>query len=384
MLKRLRLRVSVVGLCLVTLTTGCSNSQAPETPEIETTAVPETTRDPETTEESDYGQDTADPAPLGTANALELTGHAEAGTVPDMEPVLNGLTPELPTTLVDATGNEVTVTSADRILSLDLYGTLTDTLIGLDLHDRLVGRANSDTQDTLEDLPVVTRGGHDLNIEAVLELQPDLVITNTTIGSEELYDQLEGTGVTVVRFEQTPSINNITTEIEMVGETFGLTSQAQELAEHTEARLAEVREQIEQMTSQTPRAPRGLVLYIRGSAGVFFVLGADYGAADILDFLGLHDVAKDNGITDLRPANAESLVTLDPEIILTMSEGLASTGGIDGLLGRPGLATTTAGKNQRIITAGDTQLLSYGPRTPENLLALAEAIYSDPDASEEE
>src|SRR5699024_11950403 len=133
-------------------------------------------------------------------NALELTGPAEADDVPDMQAVVTGVEPSLPATLTDASGAEVTVASAERILSLDLYGTLTDTLIGLGLDDRLVGRANSDTQAALEDLPVVTRGGHDLNVEAVLQLDPDLVLTNTAFGSEAVYEQLESAWVTVVRF----------------------------------------------------------------------------------------------------------------------------------------------------------------------------------------
>ena len=110
---------------------------------------------------------------------------------------------------------------------------------------------------------------------------------------------------------------------------------------------------------------------------VFFILGGGYGATDILEALGLEDVAEENGIEDLKPANAEALVSLDPEIVLAMKGGVESSGGIDGFLARPGMEATTAGMKQRIITAGDTQLLAYGPRTPEHLVAIAEAIYTE-------
>lgn len=367
-----RSRILGLSLCLAVLTAGCVSSPAPQPSSTPTAADEPTTESGEPSHE-----DAPELVLAGTANALELTGPVVAQDVPDMEPLLSGLIPDLPTTLVDASGEQVTITSAERILSLDLYGTLTDTLIGLGLHDRLIGRANSDTQDALADLPVVTQGGHDLNVEAVLDLEPDLILTNTTIGTPGLYDQLEAAGVTVVRFEQIPALDNIQAEIELIGAALGVEEAANELAELTNDKLDDARAQIEQMRSATPHEPRGVILYVRGTAGVFFILGADYGAADVLQILGLEDVAQSNGITDLRPANTESLLTLDPEIILAMSEGVASTGGIDGLLQRPGVATTTAGTNQRIITANDTQLLSYGPRTPDNLLALAEAIYTD-------
>src|SRR5699024_1378619 len=115
----------------------------------------------------------------------------------------------------------------------------------------------------------------------------------------------------------------------------------------------------------------------RGTAGVFFILGQDYGASDILTSLGLDDVAASAGITNLKPANAEALVSLDPELILAMDHGAESAGGIEEFLTRPGLAATTAGSNERLVIAGDNQLLAYGPRTPANLIALAEAIYVD-------
>lgn len=362
---------SLLLVCLLALTACASESANEESEKDSTLPSQSAASDPSETDKS--AEDFAE-----GKNALELTGPAEADTVPDMEPVTQG-SPELPATVEDSAGHTVKVESADRILALDLYGTLTDTVIGLGLSDRLVGRSNSDTQKALEDLPVVTKDGHDLNVEAVLNLEPDLILTNTTIGSDALYQQLESAGVTVVRFDHVPSLDSIPKSIIQVGQTFGMSEEGEELAQHTSDELAEAKEAVDQLRAQTPREPRGAVLYVRGTAGVFFILGSDYGAADVIQFLGLDDVAEDNGITDLKPANAEALVSLDPEIILAMSQGVESTGGVDGLLDRPGMSATTAGANQRIITAADSQLLSYGPRTPQNLVALAEAIYTTGD-----
>ncbi|RNI20330.1 heme/hemin ABC transporter substrate-binding protein [Flexivirga caeni] len=310
-------------------------------------------------------------------NALTLTGAATAHTIPDMVPVVRDARPVLPARVKDSTGRTITVSSAKRILALDLYGTLTDTVIGLGLQQRLVGRSNSDTQRVLHDRPVVTSDGHDLNVEAVLNLRPDVVLTNTTIGNAAEYRRLEAAGVTVVRFAQVPHLSGIRPAIEQVGRALGMSQAAAQLAAHTDDELRAARRTIAALRAKTPRKPRAAVLYVRGTAGVFFILGADYGAGDVIDTLGLDDVAAKHGITTLKPASAEGLVSLDPEILLAMSQGVASTGGVSGLLKRPGVSATTAGEHRRIVMAADSQLLSYGPRTPAILVALARAIYTD-------
>ncbi|MGC3005591.1 hemin receptor, partial [Streptomyces sp. G35A] len=73
-------------------------------------------------------------------------------------------------TVTDVEGNKVTIKSTSRILALDLYGTLSRTLIGLGLGDKIVGRTVSSTEKQLHDRPVVTENGHVLNVEAVAGL----------------------------------------------------------------------------------------------------------------------------------------------------------------------------------------------------------------------
>lgn len=346
---------------------GCS-APAPANPTPSSSDTPTATASPS------VGSSAAGPSGV---DALTLRGPATAATVPDVTAAVKNPQPVLPAKVKDSTGASVTVKSTDRILALDLYGTLTDTVIGLGLEEHLVGRSNSDTQAALKDLPVVTQSGHDLNTEAVLNLNPTLILTNTTIGSEDKYRQLESAGVTVVRFDQTPGLDSIDDTIDAVGAAVGLPQEAKTLAARTQKELDAATVTVNSLKANTPKAPRGAVLYVRGTAGVFFILGKDYGAADIIDALGLEDVAAENGITQLKPANAEALVTLDPEIILAMKDGVESAGGVDGLLKRPGMAATTAGANKRVITAADGQLLAYGPRTPANLVALATAIYTE-------
>ncbi len=72
-----------------------------------------------------------------------------------------------------------------------------------------------------------------------------------------------------------------------------------------------------------------------------------------------------------------AIVAMDPDVILVMTDGLASVGGVDGLLkSKPAIALTSAGQHKRIVDMADGDILSFGPRSAAILDALARAIYA--------
>ena len=100
-----------------------------------------------------------------------------------------------------------------------------------------------------------------------------------------------------------------------------------------------------------------------------------FGADDLIQAIGGKDVASEQNATNIIPATSEALVKLNPDVILTMSGGIKSTGGLMVSLPRPGVGETTAGKNKRIIDMGDGQILSHGPNTRRWCCSLAKAAY---------
>lgn len=303
-----------------------------------------------------------------------LTGVSAVTEIGDTEPVTDNAQPQLPVSLTDDDGNEVEVTDVSRILALDLYGTYTKTIAGLGLLDNLVGRTVSSTEPAVADLPVVTQDGHSLNVEAILELQPTLVIVDHSVGPQEAIEQIRDAGVTTVIMPPDRSMDTVGQNIEQVAEVVGLPDEGKELAERSEADLEASLETIKEMAPEDPL--RMVFLYARGTGSVFFILGPEYGSTDLIEALGAVDVANEQNIGDLVPANAESLAELNPEVLIMMSKGLDSTGGIEGLLQRPGVAQTTAGQNQRVVTVPDGDVLSFGPQTGEVLLRTAIALYN--------
>ncbi|WP_291046696.1 ABC transporter substrate-binding protein [Herbiconiux sp.] len=321
---------------------------------------------------------TADPKNhVGESTAcLEDTG---------IEPVTDAgvdATPALPATVVDNQGTEVTVTDTSRILALDIYGTLAATVFGLGLGDSVVGRDTSTSFAGAEELPLVTQNGHELNGEAMLELAPSVIITDSSIGPWDVVLQMREAGIPVIVVTPDRNLENFGEIAGMVAAGLGVPAAGEALVERVDAAIDEEIATIASVTPEDPAdRPRILFLYVRGNAGVYYIFGDESGADTLIEALGGIDVAGEIGWKGMRPMTAEALVKAQPDLILMMTKGLESVDGVDGLLERiPAVAETPAGQNRRIVDMSDYEILSFGPRTPGVLDALARAIYA-PDAS---
>ncbi len=293
-----------------------------------------------------------------------------------VEPLDGDVDPVLPVTVTDFTGEQVEVTDTSRLLALDTYGTLATTVYALGLGDLLVGRDVSTGIPELAELPVVTHNGHELSAEAILDLNPSVVLTDYSIGPLEVQLQLKDAGIPVVTLDSTRNRDVIGEQIEAVAEVLGVPERGAQLAERVEAEVAEAEAQVASVLPEDPdERVRMVFLYLRGTAGVYYWFGEGSGADDLIEALGGVDVASEVGLEGSRPINAEGLVKSEPELYVMMSHGLDSVGGVDGLLEVPGVADTTAGINGCVVDMTDYEVLSFGPQFPHTLRALATAIY---------
>ncbi|APU17939.1 MULTISPECIES: heme/hemin ABC transporter substrate-binding protein [Actinoalloteichus] len=315
-----------------------------------------------------------------TACGLPVDSEAEAGgtftclPAPDsagavvVDP-LRSPSPELPVTVTSSDGAEVTVTDVSRIVAVNLNGSLAEIVFSLGLGDNVVGRDVSTTFAQAEQLPVVTQA-HDLSAEGVLDLDPSLVLIDTSIGPPEVITQLRESGVPVVSFEESWSIEEIAPRIEAVAGALGVAEAGDRLVERTEAELTEA---LDRVRSDGP-SPRIAFLYMRGTAGVYLMAGEGSGADSMIEAIGGVDAGSDIGIERFRPITSEALINAAPDVILMMSGGLESVGGIDGLVDVPGVAQTPAGRDRCVVDVEDGTLLSFGPRTGQIVLDLAARI----------
>jgi iron complex transport system substrate-binding protein len=296
-------------------------------------------------------------------------------------PVAENPEQSLPATVTshDLAGDtEVTVTSTDRILGLDISGSIAATIFGLGLGDNVVGRDISTTFPEAADLPLITSGGHAINSEAVLALRPDVVITDGTIGPTDVVLQLREAGIAVVFVDTDPSLDGASELARQVSAALGASPTGELLAASLQQKVAA---KIAEIAGIAPSDPadrlRILFLYLRGGAGIYYLFGEESGADELITALGGIDVAGEIGWTGMKPMTDEALVAGNPDLILVMTDGIESAGGVDGLLEtKPAIALTLAGQHRRFVDMADGEILSFGPRTPEVLDALARAIYA--------
>ncbi len=177
------------------------------------------------------------PQPAG-GSARPCTGAATATADATVAPVAHDTAPALPVTYTDVRGKQVLIDSADRVLALDVAGTLASTVYALGLGDRLIGRDVSTGIPELRDLPVVTHNGHELNAEAILDIDPDLVVTDYSIGPLEVQLQLEESGIPVVITSSERNRSTIAPQIREVAKIFGVPQLGDQLAERVESDVA--------------------------------------------------------------------------------------------------------------------------------------------------
>jgi iron complex transport system substrate-binding protein len=228
----------------------------------------------------------------------------------------------------------------------------------------IVGRDISSTEDSLADIPIVT-SGHQVLPEKVIAQKPDLVLIDASTGPKSAIETIKAAGITVVQTPESWNLKDLPVKVRAVGRAIGAQVQAEELIKQMNQSLN---------TSKVKNSPRMAFLYLRGTSSVYLIGGAGSGADSLLTAIGAIDVGAQTLDRPFNTLTAESLAALNPDVILVMSKGLESVGGIDGLLKLPGVAQTRAGKNSAVIDVDDSLLLSFGPRTPSLVDALAKAM----------
>lgn len=339
--------------------------------------------------ESDPGEDGAAAPPVPEIADVEPVADPKAwqGVLdvdlpePDIAPVEENPTPQLPATVTDAQGERVEVADVSRILALDIYGTLSQTVFELGLGENIVGRDTSSAYEEIADRPLVTQNGHELNAEAILELNPTVVLTDTSLGPWDVILQIRDAGIPVVVTDSDRNLDNLASLTREVADALGVPQQGKQLGKRIEAETAATQQAIDQVApGDVTGKLRMVFLYVRGQANVYYMFGEGSGADALVEAVGGYDVSEEIGWEGMKPLNDEGLIKAQPDAVLMMRKGLESVGGIEGLSDQfPALAQTPAGEHQRVIAMDDEQILSFGPRTPDVLNALAVALYA-PDA----
>ena len=236
-------------------------------------------------------------------------------------------------------------------------------------HANLVGRDIASTTTDLTDIPIVT-SGHQVIPETIIALHPSIVIIDSATGPLSAITKLRNSGVKVVSVSQSWTLPDVSKKIAELGVALKAPKSATLLAYKLEVKAAENKI----TTMPDTKRPKIAFLYLRGTSAIYLVGGKGSGADFLINATSGVDVGAAVLTKPFNPLTAETMATLNPEIILVMIGGLESVGGISGLQKLPGIAQTAAGKSGKVIAVDDSLLLSFGPRTPSLIDKLAVAI----------
>lgn len=317
------------------------------------------------------GGDDDDTEAAETPPATATTAASPTATATPTTPTLTAeAKPVLPATVTDKDGKQVTITDISRIVVLN--GDLTEVVYALGLGEQVVGVDTSATYPPEAAAKPKVGYQRSLNAEGVLSLQPTLIIGNELAGPPQVIEQLKGAGVPVVLFKNVVSLDDVTRKIREVGTALGVPNRAELLAQQTKKEIDEALA----LAAKAKSKPRVAFLYLRGST-TQVMMGKGSGADTLITAANGIDAGAEAGITGSKPLTPEALVTAAPDIILVLSAGLKSVGGVDGLLQIPGMAQTPAGQARRVVDMDDQYLLGMGPRTGKALMDLVKALHPE-------
>jgi iron complex transport system substrate-binding protein len=185
-------------------------------------------------------------------------------------------------------------------------------------------------------------------------------------------------GIPVVVLDSHRSLDNVGELIHQVADALGVRAAGDQLAKRTQQQIDDVTARIASIApAEQSEKLRMVFLYVRGQSGVYYMFGEGSGADSLIDAIGGYDVAAEIDWNGMKPLTDEGLVAAQPDLVLMMTAGLESAGGVDGLLERlPALAETPAGQHRRFVTMDDSQILGFGPIAASVLESLAVATYA--------
>lgn len=254
--------------------------------------------------------------------------------------------------------------ASERVLSLG--GSVTEIIYALGEQDRLIARdSTSSFPPEVEALPDV---GYlrALSPEGVLSVEPDLVIAEEGAGPPEAVAVLEAASVPFISVPDGYDPAAVRTKIEAVANALGVPEKGAVLADEVEATLAAA------VDGASNGKSKRVMFVLSMQGGRILASGRDTAADGIIRLAG-----GENAVTEYegyKPLTDEAAIAARPDVILMMDRGGNHSADNSDLFAHPGLAATPAAENNAVVRIDGLLLLGFGPRTPEAVQRLSDAL----------
>jgi iron complex transport system substrate-binding protein len=251
-------------------------------------------------------------------------------------------------------------------------GALTEWVSALGAESKLVGvDTTSQHPESLKALPSIGYQ-RQLSAEGILSLRPQILIGTEEMGPPSVLAQIRHAGVQVELFSAQADLPTLQDNLQHLGKLLGAQDQASQAFQRYQQQLdlQKVRVTKAQLTQKSP----GVILLLGHAGGKPLIAGKDTAADWLLQQAGGHNLATHTGY---KPFSVESLISLDPEVLVFADRALTGDAARAALFKEnPILSSTRAAKDGRVMELDPTLLVGgLGPRLPQALKNLTDGFY---------
>ncbi len=190
-----------------------------------------------------------------------------------------------------------------------------------------------------------------LSAEGLLALSPTKLIGSDEMGPAPVLQQLKSTGVDIEVVNTQANVDGLKARIDQIAAILNKQQEAQQLK-------SLVDQQVQSLKANQPTNQKKKVLFLLIHEGrAANVAGTDTTPDAIINLAGAINPAADK-ITAYKPLSSESMVEMQPDVILVSGRSFEKLGGPDAIIKMmPLLAATPAGQNKQIMTIDGAALV---------------------------
>jgi iron complex transport system substrate-binding protein len=253
-------------------------------------------------------------------------------------------------------------------------GALSEWISALGGESKLVGvDTTSQHPESLKALPSIGYQ-RQLSAEGILSLRPQILVGTEETGPPPVLSQVRSAGVQVELFSAQPDLPTLQGNLQRLGKLLGADDQASQVFQAYQQQLDQqkIRVNRAQLKGKSP----GVLLLLGHAGGKPLIAGKDTAADWLLQQAGGHNLATHTGY---KPFSVESLVSLNPEVLVFADRALTGDAARAALFKEnPILSSTRAAKDGRVMELDPTLLVGgLGPRLPDAMKKLSDAFYPD-------
>lgn len=210
-----------------------------------------------------------------------------------------------------------------------------------------------------------------LSAEGIISMRPSVFLTDGNVGPDAVLDRLRDVNIPIVVMNPGRSVDDAQRLLTRLGQYFHREDAAATVLAEWKRRMDGVQRDAGQWAGQP--GPRVLMIHFGQASNSYLALGNGGPAEQVLKWSGGENaIDKGGGMTRLTP---ELIAQAAPDVIIATDVGFDRFGSAEKFKELPGVDITPAGKSGRIYRVDETDLMYYGPRTPDAVARITALIH---------